>query len=116
MRSDDADEDTPRGAPGGNRKVKRGEVLYTRLQADQFAVTDHAGQEQERRKQNKLPRKIEEDDRQAGPEKSDRKQRMKNRSPVPARIIEAEDEAKKIKRERQHPKQRYGCHLLAKQV
>ena len=117
---DQRDEQSAGGPARGEREVEAGQTARAGTQAVDFAVADHAGDEQraeiERGERGDVGvgfRLIEVPEHHA---QQDGEQREPEGPMIPARAVEADDERKQIEAQRQDPEERHYGDVLAELV
>ena len=116
-RRHEADEDAAGGAAAGHHEVEEGQSVGRGAGAREFAVAEHAADEERGAEDGDLPmqsagRAFERDARtDGGP--GGRHEPAEERGTVPAFGFEAEDEGEEIDGHGRHPEERHGGHLLA---
>ena len=108
----------PSAPPRGHHEVEERQSVFRRgLAARQFAVAEHAANEQRRGEYRDLPSQSAgrafQGNAGADGDPGGGHQPAKQRRAVPAIGFEAQDEAKQIDRHRNHPEKRHGGHLLS---
>src|ERR1017187_4323860 len=90
MGGNNAYENTSRSATRGNGQVERSEPLYAGLQAHKFAMANHAAKKEHHRQEDRGSLHVADDQCRTSQKQADRKKRVENRLPIPARIIKTQ--------------------------
>ncbi len=116
QRRDDSDQRRAERATQRDHQVEPCQVHWCRLQSDQLAVAEHAGQKQPAAEdsdlEGKLVRQLRVGERPCHDAEAGREHREKRVAPVPALAVEAEDEREQVDRERRDPEQWHGGDVL----